>query len=256
MPGVPGAAYANNGGKTWQGVTDDTIEIVKYVPDYGAAVNTILKAQGLFYDATDAAIANKAFEKFLNEKYQLYGRKIHVDTFQGKCQTVPPDLKCLIPEMNEMVAKYHPYAVLFSTASICSKCFAELARLKVISTGGSGFSDEFQRANSPYVYDVSMSSTRMANQFAEFWCKQMTSKGNSGAPRSSPARRTPRRTSATDRVSSVSSRRTTPTTWPRSRTCSTRRCSAAAVTAPMATSTSTRRTSVPPSSSRRRAPRR
>jgi hypothetical protein len=180
VPGVPGAAFANNGGATWQGVTDDKIEIVQYVPDYGAAVNTILKAQGLFYDANQTAIVDKAFEKFLNEKYQLYGRKIHVDTFQGKCQTVPPDLKCLIPEMNEIVQKYHPYAVLFSTASICSKCFAELARLKVVTTGGSGFSDEFQNANAPYVYDVSRSSTRMANQFAEFWCKQMTSKGNSG----------------------------------------------------------------------------
>ena len=33
-------------------------------------------------------------------------RKVKIDTFQGKCQTVPPDLKCLIPEMDEMVAKY------------------------------------------------------------------------------------------------------------------------------------------------------
>ena len=180
VQGVPGAAFANNGGATWQGVTKDTIEIVQYVPDYGAAVNTILKAQRLYYTAAETQVVDNAFAKFINEKYQLYGRKIHVDTFQGKCQTVPPDLKCLIPEMDEVVAKYHPYAVIFSTASICSKCFAELARLKVVTTGGSGFSDEFQNANAPYVYDLSMSSTRMARQFAEFWCKQMTSKGNSG----------------------------------------------------------------------------
>ncbi|MCU1588745.1 MAG: hypothetical protein JWP11_1, partial [Frankiales bacterium] len=180
VQGVPGAAFANNGGATWQGVSKDKIEIVQYVPDYGAAVNTILKAQGLFYDASNATVIDAAFEKFINAKYQLYGRKVHMDTFQGKCQTVPPDLKCLIPEMDEIVQTYHPYAVLFSTASICSKCFAELARLKVVTTGGSGFSDEFQNANAPYVYDLSMSSTRMANQFAEFWCKQMTSKGNSG----------------------------------------------------------------------------
>jgi len=180
VPGVPGAAFANNGGNTWQGVTKDTIQIVQYVPDYGAAVNTILKAQGLFYDANDARIAAAAYEKFINANYQLYGRKVKIDTFQGKCQTVPPELKCLIPEMGEMVQKFKPYAVLFSTSSICSKCFAELARLKVVTTGGSGFSDEFRNANAPYNYDLSMSSTRMANQFAEFWCKQMTSKGNSG----------------------------------------------------------------------------
>jgi hypothetical protein len=179
VQGVPGAAFANNGGATWQGVTKDTIEIVQYVPDYGAAVNTILKAQGLYYDANQTAVVDAAFAKFINSRYQLYGRKIHVDTFQGKCATVPPDLKCLIPEMNEMVDKFHPYAVVFST-TVCSACFAELARRKVITTGGSGFSDEFHNANAPYNYDVSMSSTMMAEQFAEFWCKQMTSKGNTG----------------------------------------------------------------------------
>ncbi|MDT7544298.1 MAG: hypothetical protein QOE99_408 [Actinomycetota bacterium] len=179
VQGVPGAAFANNGGATWQGVSKDTIEIVQYVPDYGAAVNTILKAQGLFYDANQAAVLDAAFARFINAKYQLYGRKVHVDTFQGTCATVPPDLKCLIPEMDTMVDKYHPYAVLFST-TVCSACFAELARKKVITSGGSGFSDEFHNANAPYNYDVSMSSTRMSQQFAEFWCKQMTSKGNTG----------------------------------------------------------------------------
>ncbi len=46
VPGQPGAAYANNGGATWNGVTKDTIKIVEYIPDYGAAVNTILQALG------------------------------------------------------------------------------------------------------------------------------------------------------------------------------------------------------------------
>ena len=179
VPGVPGAPFANNGGGTWRGVTKDTIKIVQYVPDYGAAVNTILQAQGLFYDANDAKIVAAAYEKYINATYQLYGRKVVLETFQGKCATVPPDLDCLIPEMGEMVQKHQPYAVLFST-TVCSACFAELARLKVVTTGGAGFSDEFMNANAPYSYDVSMSSTRMSLQFAEFWCKQMTSKRNSG----------------------------------------------------------------------------
>jgi hypothetical protein len=179
VPGVPGAAYANNGGPTWQGVTKDRIEIVQYVPDYGAEVNTILKAQGLFYDASQATIVDAAMEKFINEHYQLYGRKVHMDTFQGTCQTVPPDLQCLIPEMDKMVAQYHPYAVFFST-TLCSACYAELSRLKVVSTGGSGFSDAFHNANAPYSYDASMSSTRIELQLADWWCHQMTSKGNSG----------------------------------------------------------------------------
>ncbi|MGZ4648511.1 MAG: hypothetical protein ACXVYC_19555 [Blastococcus sp.] len=180
LPGVPGAAYAgDNGGKTWQGVTKDSIEIVTYIPDYGAEVNTILKVQGLYYNTDQAKVFAKAYQDFINSHYQLYGRKIHMDTYQGTCSTVPPDYQCLNGEMDRMVATYHPYAVVFST-TLCSACYAELARLKVVSTGGAGFSDAFRNGNAPYIYDQGMSSTRIEQQFADFWCHQMTSKGGTG----------------------------------------------------------------------------
>lgn len=179
IQGVPGAPYANNGGATWQGVTKDKIEIVHYIPDYGAEVNTILQAQGLYYTKAQAEVINAAYEKFINSKYQLYGRQIHITTYQGTCQTVPPNLQCLIPEMDRIVATYHPYAVLWST-TLCSQCFAELHRLKVVTTGGAGFSDAFHNANAPYSYDASMSATRVQTAFAQWWCSQMTSQGGSG----------------------------------------------------------------------------
>jgi hypothetical protein len=179
VPGVPGAPYDNNGGATWQGVTDDTIEFVVYVADYGAEVNAILKAQGLYYNAEQARQWNEAYVKFINSHYQLYGRKIHVDTVQGSCRTVPPDYPCLIQDMDALVSKYHPYAVVWDT-TVCSACFAELSRLHVVNTGGGGFSDEFHNANAPYSYDAGESATRMGLMFAEWWCKQMTSEGNSG----------------------------------------------------------------------------
>lgn len=178
-PGLPGAPYANNGGATWQGVSKDAIEIVNYVPDAGAEVDTVLKAQGTYYNSNQAKILNAAFAGFINERYQLYGRKVHIDTFQGTCQTVPPNLQCLIPEMDTLVSRYHPYAVMYST-TLCSACFAELARLRVVSTGGSGFSDAFHNATAPYTYDASMSSSRVEQHFADWWCHQMTSQGGSG----------------------------------------------------------------------------
>ena len=179
LPGRPGEYSGDNGGATWQGVTKTSIEIVTYIPDYGAEVNTILKSQGLYYNAAQAKVFNAAYGKFINEHYQLYGRRVHIDAFQGTCKTIPPDLQCLIPEMDNLVARYHPYAVVFNT-TICSACFAELARLKVISTGGAGFSDAFHNANAPYSYDVAMSATRIELAFADWWCHQMTSVGGSG----------------------------------------------------------------------------
>jgi hypothetical protein len=179
VPGVPGAADSNNGGATYAGVSPNTIEVVNYVSDYGAEVDQILKAQGLYYNASQASVWNKVYADFLNSHYQLWGRKIHVDTIEGGCRTVPPDYPCLIQDMDKMVAKYHPYAVIWDT-TLCSECFAELSRLHVVNIGGFGFSDAFHAANAPYSWDAGESSTRIEQLFADWWCNQMTSQGGSG----------------------------------------------------------------------------
>jgi hypothetical protein len=179
VPGIPGAAFPNNGGATYQGVTDKTIELVVYVADYGAEVDAILKAQGLYYSASDAKVWNAAYAKFINTHYQLYGRQLHIDTIQGGCRTVPPDYQCLIKDMDSLVAKYHPYGVLWDT-TVCSQCYAELSRLHVVNFGGSGFSDAFHNANAPYSYDAGESATQIELNFADWWCHQMTSVGGTG----------------------------------------------------------------------------
>ena len=179
VPGQPGAAYPNNGGATWPGVTSNKIEVVNYVADYGAEVDAILKAQGLYYNATQAKQWNDAYAKFLNTHFQLYGRQVHIDTVQGNCRTVPPDYPCLIGDMDKVVSTYHPYAVFWET-TVCSQCFAELSRLHVVNFGGGGFSDAFHNANAPYSYDAGMSATQIELNFADWWCHQMTSQGGSG----------------------------------------------------------------------------
>jgi hypothetical protein len=179
VPGRVGAADPANGGATYAGVTGNRIEVVNYVADYGAEVDQILKAQGLYYNAQEAASWNKAYQDFLNTHYQFYGRQIHIDTYQGTCQTVPPDYSCLIGEMDRIVSQYHPYAVFWST-TVCSACYAELSRLGVVNFGGSGFSDAFHNANAPFSYDASESASRVELQFAHWWCSQMTSQNGSG----------------------------------------------------------------------------
>ena len=174
-PGKPGATGVDNGGATSMGVSKDTITVVHYIPDYGAEVNAILRAQGLYYNAENARIANAAFSTFINSRYQLHGRKIDIRTFQGTCRTVPPDQQCLNAEMNRIAKEFKPYAVFFQT-TVCSNCYAELARNKVVTFGGAGFSEEFRNALKPYNYDYSMSSTKISKLFAQWWCGSMAGK--------------------------------------------------------------------------------
>lgn len=172
VPGLPGAAFANNGGATSMGVTASKITIVDYVGDAGAEVDAILKAQGLYVSYQDAQTIDKVYEAFINKHYTLFGRSVNIVTYQGQCTTVPPDTNCLIPEMDKIAAQYKPYA-LFWTTTLCSQCFAELARDKVVTVGGAGFSDSFSNQNAPYVYSAGESSTRVEQAFADFYCKQL-----------------------------------------------------------------------------------
>ncbi len=160
-PGTVGATNVNNGGATYRGVTKDTITIVDYLTNYGAEVNAILQAQGTLETYEQGVVLDKAFENFINSKYVLYGRKVKIIPYQGKCQSVPPDKKCLIPEMDNIVASYHPFIVMWNT-TLCSECYAELAHNKTIAVGGIGFSDEFANANEPYYYSAGKARRRFS----------------------------------------------------------------------------------------------
>lgn len=173
--GTPGGKYPfNNGGATYAGVTSTTITIVDYISNYGAEVNQILQAEGLLVTYTDAKSWDAAMQKFINAHFVLYGRNVKIVTYQGTCQSVPPDYQCLIAEMDRVVSTYHPYMVNWVT-TLCSACYAELARDHVIAIGGQGFSDAFTNANAPYFYSSGESSTRIETAFAKWWCSQMSS---------------------------------------------------------------------------------
>src|SRR5207248_4595461 len=134
VPGTPGATGLKPGA-TSLGVTDDTITIVDYISNYGAEVNAILQAEGLLETYEQGKVVDAAIQNFLNSKFVLYGRKIKIITYAGQCTSVPPDKQCLIPEMDKIVDTYHPYMVNWTT-TLCSECFAELARKKTIAVGG------------------------------------------------------------------------------------------------------------------------
>lgn len=171
-PGPIGATNYPNGGSTYSGVTRNAITIVDYVSNYGAEVNTILQAQGLLETYQDAQVVDKAWQNFINSHYVLWGRQIHIVSYQGQCQSVPPDYSCLEAEMNTIVSTYHPYAVLWNT-TLCSACFATLAADHVVAFGGQGFSDAFTNANAPYFYSPFESSTHIEQAFARWYCSQM-----------------------------------------------------------------------------------
>lgn len=171
-PCVPKWAGGNNGGATFQGVTADTIKIVEYYPKGNAQVDTILKAQDAYMDINQVKTFDKAVEKYMNDRYELYGRKISIEVVQGNCETIPPDEKCLRSEMAGIVRDKKPYFFMWNT-SLASQVFDELSQRQTPNIGGWHFREEFATARAPYHWDVQMTYTRMHKHFAEWYCKTM-----------------------------------------------------------------------------------
>jgi hypothetical protein len=73
----------DNGGSTWQGVTDDTITIVHYIPKPDPATQAVLSAAGA---NDDQSLINQTYEDYTTEwshHVQLYGRKVKLIHVEG-----------------------------------------------------------------------------------------------------------------------------------------------------------------------------
>jgi len=174
-PGTIGAADPNNGGATYQGVTGNTITVVDYYSDDGPEVDAIDQAQGQYVSYSGESLWDAAMAKFINANYVLYGRTLKIIPYQGQCQTVPPDTTCLTAEMDSIVQTYQPYIILWVNNTLCSTCYAEIAKDHTIGLGGLGFSDTLSNELAPYFYSADQSSSRIETAFAQWWCSQMSS---------------------------------------------------------------------------------
>jgi hypothetical protein len=162
----------DNGGDTYRGVTAETIKIVDYVGKGSEAVDTILRAQGAFVDIGQRRAYDEAVEKFINENYELYGRKIEIEVVQGNCNTIPPDNACLRSEMRQIAEDQGPLWFKWN-ASLSSETYDELSRLGIFNSGGWHFRDSFGEGRAPFHWDVQISGTDMARHAGEWYCKQL-----------------------------------------------------------------------------------
>ena len=169
-----------NAGATYQGVTDTSIKIIKYNGRPNEAVDAILRSQGSAAEPGDITAFMKAAEKFINARYELYGRKIVMEEFNGQCATVPPDYQCLRNEMREMVKARKPFGVIWNT-SLASPAFDELSAQKVVNLGGWHFRDVFNQQRRPYHWDWPMGGTQLVRHAGEWYCKRMHGGGQAKA---------------------------------------------------------------------------
>jgi len=185
-----------NAGASYQGVTDTEVKVLVYGGKPNEAVDAILEAQGANPSEAQVEAFDKAIAKFVNDKFELYGRKFVIQRFEGKCTTVPPDYVCLRNEMRDDVVRgQKPFIVIWNT-SLASPAFDELSAQKTINIGGWHFRDVFNQQRRPYRWDVQMGGSLLAKNAGQFWCAKLNGKKAEFAGETDPGRPQPQPGSA------------------------------------------------------------
>jgi hypothetical protein len=167
----------NNGGATFKGVTSSTIEIVYYQAKTNLALQAILGPAGLSPTTAQVGDYIARATQFINSRYELWGRKIHVDYFvSGSCAASPPSDACFRQDAQTIVAKYHPFAVLFPRNITAPGFNSALSHLGVVNLGGMNMPISFSSSQAPYHYDYDMDGDTQATLAGEWYCKMLANR--------------------------------------------------------------------------------
>jgi hypothetical protein len=172
----PCVAHTGNPGATYPGVTAKTIKLVYFREKDNPVVKGLLQSQGLYSDPDDQRAFLQAMETFINARYELYGRKVQMAFYQAPCEAAPPDPACFRREARALVAKEHPFAVLYDNNTNTPSFFDELSKAHVINFGGWHFQDSFSTQHRPYHWDAMMGGDAQAKLTGEYWCKKLAGK--------------------------------------------------------------------------------
>lgn len=160
----------NNGGATYKGVTGKEILVVNFQCQPNEQVNAILATQGLAASEEESQAMDDAAIKFINEHYELYGRKIVSKRVTGDCPLTPPD-PAKSRQAAAEVAKMNPFMVIHYAAG--PETHDVWSRAGIISLGGPSMDISFYAGRRPYRYDVFPSGTESADEVAEYYCTKM-----------------------------------------------------------------------------------
>jgi hypothetical protein len=175
----PPAFTGDNGGATYRGVTADTIKLVFYQVKQNEQVQAILSAAGTATNEQREA-SFKAIVKWVNENYELYGRKIEPIFWVGTTPANDPaaqqaDAVYVAEELDAFaVITLYPNPIFHE----------ELHRRGVVSFTWNQFPQAFFEQVSPHLFGLFPDRDLVVAHQAEYWCKRLRG-GNaehSGSP--------------------------------------------------------------------------
>lgn len=173
-PCQPVWSGGDNGGATYPGVTGDRVTVVYYRVKDNPAVQAALASTGVRASQQQVAGFLRVEQAFINKRYELWGRQVRLVLYQSTaCQGSPPSDDCFRQDARALIAKDHPFAVVFPQNATAPGFQDELAKHGVVNFGGMGLPSSFNTSRRPYRYDYTMDGDTQAVLAGEFYCRQL-----------------------------------------------------------------------------------
>jgi hypothetical protein len=190
---VPWSPYAppcvakfdgNNGGATYNGVTDKTIKLAfRVTVDVGSAAG---QAQDRLAEQTGGASSASSFrfaQRYLpwfNKNYELYGRKVVIERYDGQGNSIDEaqnkGQEAACADATEAATTVHAFAALQYGFTEESGVFAECAALRhkvFLPLVAPYFPESYFKRWHPYAWDNTMQCERIGHDIAEYAGKRL-----------------------------------------------------------------------------------
>ena len=184
---IPGDPYSppciafsgSNGGATSRGVTDKEIIISARILNEKGFQQTLAALAGaeIVDSPPDIQRTIKAYEQYLNERFQFYGRKMKIEFYRGKGSGTTELLGGGQAEAQADAIHVSQNIKAFLEMNAGSAPFQEaLARQKTIAFGTPYLSREWHRSHRPWNWGTAPDCDTVAEAAAEIYVKQMAGK--------------------------------------------------------------------------------
>jgi hypothetical protein len=162
-----------NTGSTYSGVTGDTINLTIYDPKADDQTSGALGADGSAPTPAEIQKVADAWATFVNNNFQLYGRKVRIRYRQGPGGYLDPAQANA--DAVTIANEDKPFAVLAPAAT--QPLHDELSRRKIISiTALLQFTASYHAERAPYVYGLLPDLDLALDHVAEYWCSRLEGK--------------------------------------------------------------------------------
>jgi hypothetical protein len=192
----------DNGGPTSRGVTADTITVV--MRERGESGGSGSKDQeklreqarekGLTDTKEDQIRSRDALLEYFNSRFQLYGRKVKLVTYQGRGDMIKEFAGSGQEEANADALKVGQEIGAFADLSAISQPYLDaLVRQKVVAFGGLHLPESYYQSKAPYAWGQLIDCTTLVQNATDLLAKRFKPTENAGRAGSAAMRQKPRK---------------------------------------------------------------